>query len=1180
MKRGRRRWIHRRGPRPQQIQGIWGGTQENVVFARDIQHLEIHEHGGNSVGRGGLLWRSAAVLGALALLFLRPELPLPDRWDPGPVQAGWLLLVGAVAVDVAVRIRDAAQRRRLRAWRSPKHLARALEALADGLFLRYDRDERLAQISDPRPIEVTWTTPADAMGERAGETAGETAGEAAGERVGESAGESVGVGPPVSLADYFTALPTRRLVVLGGAGAGKSVLVLRLAHDLLRRRTDGSPEPVPAVVSLASWDPRRQGLMGWVARQLADEYPEACEPVPGAPPAGVALELILDRRVLLVLDGFDELPPENRKLALEQITGTLRGGVPFVLTSREPEYREHAPDAAVFERTEITLSPLTAGTTRAYLSPGTARTRWSPVLARLADEEERAPEVRRLRQVLSVPLTVALARVAYADPTTDPAELLAPGRFRRRADLERHLYDAYLDVVYSTSHDIRAAHGGWDPVRARAWAGFLAARGKAEQRQDIAWWRLDEGLPRAVRLLGLLPAYAVSTAVVALLGFGQPAWRDWLPVPLWGGFLLLCGLRLAVDGLVGMDDWPEPPRRPTRPTGAEIRAVLRRRRVRAVVAVTVLTLGWGWTAAYLSGSGFWRWVTGLLTAYTVWRCALPAVKSVVRPSDPALARSPAALLRADRRAVLTLGWLRPVRASVEDTPAALVLLPPLLLLGWGSVGGQDVAGAREWALACAGAVLSGALYGYGVSAWGRFTVARAYLALTGRLPWRLMAFLEDAHTRGVLRQSGAAYRFRHIELRDRLAQDAPASPVRSGPRPAWLPAAVALPVTGAALVVFLGIGAQVFVGSPGPVRSVPPACRLLTDADLGTLMTDPATVSRERGRSCSAGEQSPFARNTQIELRAWVETTDGVNDGPAKARFAFGQQKAYAEAGDSRVRTVTGVTGLGDAAFLVTRSRPAVLDHPAEQGYAASWTASVGVRAGNAVVVLTYGEEFASRERVAEVAEVLARTAVRRAELGPAPAADRRLSAIPRPALPSSEDTRFGVYSHRPAQSLTGAAWRADERSYLWHLTDVPFVFRAPKHLKCGAADEDEAEVASYICRSRPENVRAGPLPDLRLSIRSYYCGESCSQKETDDFLRASPDHATTPWKKADDSTYYATETHGDDRYRMSLKRHWGWSVKSRTYAFLLWARVDGPESAEEWAQKPVNDMFTQTGGR
>ena len=56
------------------------------------------------------------------------------------------------------------------------------------------------------------------------------------------------------------------------------------------------------------------------------------------------------------------------------------------------------------------------------------------------------------------------------------------------------------------------------------------------------------------------------------------------------------------------------------------------------------------------------------------------------------------------------------------------------------------------------------------TAWPGYLSARSRLALLGRLPWQFLAFLEDAHRRGVLRQEGAIYQFRHIELQHRLAK--------------------------------------------------------------------------------------------------------------------------------------------------------------------------------------------------------------------------------------------------------------------------------------------------------------------------------------------------------------------------------------------------------------------------
>ncbi|GHF33920.1 hypothetical protein GCM10010218_13820 [Streptomyces mashuensis] len=58
------------------------------------------------------------------------------------------------------------------------------------------------------------------------------------------------------------------------------------------------------------------------------------------------------------------------------------------------------------------------------------------------------------------------------------------------------------------------------------------------------------------------------------------------------------------------------------------------------------------------------------------------------------------------------------------------------------------------------------------SAWGSFQVSRTWLWMTGRLPWRLMKFLDDAHHVGVLRQTGAVYQFQHVRLQEQLSGEA------------------------------------------------------------------------------------------------------------------------------------------------------------------------------------------------------------------------------------------------------------------------------------------------------------------------------------------------------------------------------------------------------------------------
>ena len=73
--------------------------------------------------------------------------------------------------------------------------------------------------------------------------------------------------------------------------------------------------------------------------------------------------------------------------------------------------------------------------------------------------------------------------------------------------------------------------------------------------------------------------------------------------------------------------------------------------------------------------------------------------------------------------------------------------------------------------------------------WTSYMLARGWLAFRRQLPWPLMAFLADAHQRGVLRQAGATYQFRHLELQRRLA----ARPSPTAPGSHALPGLPAMP---------------------------------------------------------------------------------------------------------------------------------------------------------------------------------------------------------------------------------------------------------------------------------------------------------------------------------------------------------------------------------------------------
>lgn len=125
--------------------------------------------------------------------------------------------------------------------------------------------------------------------------------------------ESAGAGPGGEssgtfhdVIEFFTELPDQRLVVLGEAGAGKSVLVTELARSLLAHRD--SEDPVPVIFSMVSWDPTQTPLFYWMSEQLTRVNPDLGQKVRDGRQIVTRAQVLVDRlKVLPVLDGLDEI---------------------------------------------------------------------------------------------------------------------------------------------------------------------------------------------------------------------------------------------------------------------------------------------------------------------------------------------------------------------------------------------------------------------------------------------------------------------------------------------------------------------------------------------------------------------------------------------------------------------------------------------------------------------------------------------------------------------------------------------------------------------------------------------------------------------------------------------------------------------------------------------------------
>jgi hypothetical protein len=560
------------------------------------------------------------------------------------------------------------------------------------------------------------------------------------------------------LVDVLSRVPTGRLVVLGERGAGKTVLMVRLVLDLIAHRDPGGP--VPFLASVASWNPAEQDLRDWLEAQLLINHAAFAKPPPAdrEEPTQVAA-LLASGLILPILDGLDESPEGVRGPAISRINAALRPGEQMIVTCRIQQYRDavrpqDGVEATLRGAAAIQLRLLNAEAVRDYLCDDAAgpvmRARWAPVLDVLGTEAPAA-------QALVTPLMVGLARAIYNPDPDDLHEQVRdlPGPvelcdFADRSAVEAHLFDAFIPAAYRPS-----AKSRWTAAQAEKWLMFLARHLEHTIRSpDLAWWQLPVAGPRNVYGLtaglesGLLVGLGTGLVTGFLAGLVSGVVGGLVSgvvvglVALYVGRFVLgrfWGLTGLVAGLVA---------------GVVVALVggLSGGLVSGLVVALVVGLVAGLAGAH-PGQGLNSLLGTLVGGYVEGGVFHGWGGIGKQPGYSATAASPRAMLARGR-----LAALYPVL-----THGLVTGLVSGLVFG---LTGRLVAG-----------FVAGLLFGLSIGLewslfetdWPYYMLTRVWLAFHRHLPWSLMGFLADAHRRDVLRQAGAVYQFRHIELQHRLA---------------------------------------------------------------------------------------------------------------------------------------------------------------------------------------------------------------------------------------------------------------------------------------------------------------------------------------------------------------------------------------------------------------------------
>jgi hypothetical protein len=334
--------------------------------------------------------------------------------------------------------------------------------------------------------------------------------------------------PPGTRLRQIFANSGNALLILGEPGAGKTILLLELARDLLDQAEQDERHPIPVVFLLASWAEKQSAFADWLVDALNKQY--------NVPP-DLGQSWVDDRLILPLLDGLDEVAADQREACVEAINDFLaeHGPLPsLVVCCRVADYealtgRLRLPSAVV-------IGSLTEQQVKNYVEQaGTALVGLQTVLQNDA----------HLWKVLNTPLMLTIAILAYQGHTRD--EIHAAGTLEQ-------LFVVYTDSMFRHHSELTP----YTREQTEHWLSWLA-RTLKDHKQSMLYleWMQPEWLPERNQwlvkcllgvMLGVLCWLCVLLAVLPVgVSAAVEGWQgEWVFALLSGA--LVCGLG---GGLLG-----------------------------------------------------------------------------------------------------------------------------------------------------------------------------------------------------------------------------------------------------------------------------------------------------------------------------------------------------------------------------------------------------------------------------------------------------------------------------------------------------------------------------------------------------------------------------------------------------------------------------------------------------
>lgn len=541
------------------------------------------------------------------------------------------------------------------------------------------------------------------------------------------------------------------LLILGDPGSGKTTVLLYLTRTLLDKAERDEKRRMPVVFNLSSWARQRLSLSQWMLEELTLRYQV---------PRKVGQAWLDTNQIFPLLDGLDEVEESARAACVQEII-TFKNQpsehTPFVICCRTGEYQTLS--ARLPLQYAVMLLPLSDNQIEVYLSS---------VSGDLDTLREAIREDQDLFELARRPLMLAIFTQAYQNKT--PLDFPVS---KARDEYPRILFQQYVKQMLRRRAELQQGTA----EQAQHWLTYFASQLHQQQQTIFAVEELQPSwLPERFQPWYIRAMTLVYGLTFSLIGGGV----FWLTYGIIFGLiyrtpekLLYCSTFGLLLGLVGGI------------TGGLIFGLTFRHH--QTIHPAEIT-SWSWSAArkglgigLLGGLGAGL-LAGLLAEIIagprgalVLGCVLAGVIGLVgglvgglapgqMPERASLSPNEG-IWRSGRRGLLAVllfavtvglasGWIVTLFGTSLGSLTYSLILGITLGSGAGLVFGLafNLTGGRT-----------------GMAAFLQHFVLRFFLWRLGLLPWRLVAFLNEATERLLLRKVGGSYIFVHRLLRDALA---------------------------------------------------------------------------------------------------------------------------------------------------------------------------------------------------------------------------------------------------------------------------------------------------------------------------------------------------------------------------------------------------------------------------